>query len=48
MSICSSLEGKCVPSNTYITNERQRVSWVDECEGPVESSSVVPGLENEM
>ena len=36
MSICSSLEGECVPGNASITNERQRVSWADECEGLVE------------
>ena len=48
MSICSSLEGECVPGNASITNERQRVSWADEGEGLVESSSMVRGSKNEM
>ena len=48
MLVCSSLEGECVPGNAYITNEGQRVSWVDKGKGLVESSSVVPGSENEM
>ena len=48
MLVYSSLEGECVPSNASITNEGQRVSWADEGEGLVESSSVVPGSKNEM
>ena len=48
MLVYSSLEGECVPGNASITNEGQRVSWADECEGLVESSSVVPLSENAM
>ena len=48
MSVCSSLEGECVPGNASITNEGQRVSWVDKGKGLVQSSSVVPKSENEM
>ena len=48
MLVCSRLEGECVPSNASITNEGQRVSWADEGEGLVESSSMVPGSKNEM
>ena len=43
MLVYSSLEGECVPGNASITNEGQRVSWVDKGEGLVESSSMVPG-----
>ena len=48
MSVCSSLEGDCVPGNASSTNEGQKVSWTDESEGLVESLSVVLGLESEM
>ena len=46
MSVCSSLEGECVPGNESYTNEGQRVSWADEGEGLVES--VVLGSESEL
>ena len=48
MLVCLSLEGECVPGNASITNEGQRVSWVDKGKGLVQSSSVVPESENEM
>ena len=46
MSVCSSLEGGCVPSNASSFKEGQ---WVtDEGEGLVEYLSMVPGSESEM
>ena len=48
MSVCSSLEGERVPGNESCTNEGQRVSWADEGEGLVESSSVVLRSESEL
>ena len=48
MSVCSSLEGECVPGNESCTNEGQRVSWAEEGEGLVESSSVVLGSASEL
>ena len=48
MLVCLSLEGECVLGNASITNEGQRVSWVDKGKGLVQSSSVVPESENEM
>ena len=45
MSVCSSLEGECVPGNESYTNEGERVTWADEGEGLVES--VVLGSESE-
>ena len=48
MLVSSSLEGESVPGNDSSTNEGQRVSWADECEGLVESLSVVPGSESEL
>ena len=48
MSVCSSMEGECVLGNASTFNEWQRVSWADEDEGLVDSSTLVPGLENEM
>ena len=48
MSVCLSLEGDSVPGNVSTTNEGQRGSWANEGEGLVESSSMVPRLENEM
>ena len=48
MLVCLSMEEECVQGIAAIANEGQRVSWADEGEGLVESSSVVPGSENEM
>ena len=48
LSVSSSLKGEYVPGNDSSTNEGQRVSWVDEGEGLVEFSSVVPGSESEL
>ena len=48
LSVSSSLEREYVPGNDSSTNEGQRVSWVDEGEGLVEFSSVVPGSESEL
>ena len=42
------MEGECVPGTASIANEGQRISWVDEDEGLVVSSSVVFGSKNEM
>ena len=48
MSVCSSMEGESVLGISFIVNEGHRVSWAGEGDGPVDSLSVVPGLEDEI
>ena len=47
-SECSIIEGEVVPGNNSIATEGQIVSWADECDGVLDSLSVVTGSEDEL
>ena len=47
-SDCSVMEGQAVIGNNSVVNEGHMVSYADECNGLVDSLSVVTGLEDEM
>uniref|UniRef100_A0A7N2L369 Uncharacterized protein n=1 Tax=Quercus lobata TaxID=97700 RepID=A0A7N2L369_QUELO len=47
-SDCSVMEGQAVIGNNSVVNEGHMVSWADECNGLVDSLSVVTGSEDEM
>ena len=47
-SDCLVMEGEAVIGNTSFVNEGHIVSWVDECDGIVDSMFVVTGLEDEL
>ena len=42
------MEGEVVTGNDSLVNEGQMVSWVDECDGLVDSLFVVTGLKDEI
>ena len=42
------MEGEAVTGNDSLVNEGQMVSWVDECDGLVDSLFVVIGLKDEI
>lgn len=42
------MEGEAVTGNDSLVNEGQMVSWVDECDGLVDSLFVVTGLKDEI
>lgn len=47
-SECSIIEGEVVPGNKSLATEGQIVSWADECDGVIDSLSVVTGSEDEL
>ena len=42
------MKGEAVTGNDSLVNEGQMVSWADECDGLVDSLSVVTGLKDEI
>ena len=42
------MEGEVITGNDSLVNEGQMVSWADECDGLVDSLSVVIGLKDEI
>ena len=48
MSDCSATEVETVTGNDFDINEGQMGSWVEDCDGLVDSFSIVTGSEEEM